>query len=250
MDLLSSGMNEDEILADYPSLEKEDILASLEYASHLVKVKSIYKASAWSSWSTLKLPFTLVKLFFCFSSSNNSYLRCWRNSPRTNGWNWQTKDWSFTRTGSHKRRISASWRPGLFETGFLFFVYPFLIFRFLENRSFLLERISTYRRVLSVDKKENFRSTFRTNFKDWTRSLFRSSLIPLWRPFAHIRFEKSPEDFFSGSGFSWLFLVILLPNRKCFFPEEISRLRRSVRERFFSRVISEITARTLLKFFF
>ncbi|RHX93056.1 hypothetical protein DLM75_07890 [Leptospira stimsonii] len=62
---------------------------------------------------------------------------------------------------------------------FPFFVYPFLIFRFLENRSFLLERISTYRRVLSVDKKENFRSTFRTNFKDWTRSLFRSSLIPL-----------------------------------------------------------------------
>lgn len=46
LDLLSSGMSEDEILADYPALEKEDILASLEYASHLVKVKSIYKASA------------------------------------------------------------------------------------------------------------------------------------------------------------------------------------------------------------
>ncbi|PJZ66360.1 DUF433 domain-containing protein [Leptospira wolffii] len=46
LDLLSSGMNEDEIISDYPSLEKEDILACLEYASNLVKVKSIYKASA------------------------------------------------------------------------------------------------------------------------------------------------------------------------------------------------------------
>ncbi|MGJ4748415.1 DUF433 domain-containing protein [Leptospira sp. SA-E8] len=46
LDLLSSGMSEDEIIADYPSIEKEDILACLEYASNLVKVKSIYKASA------------------------------------------------------------------------------------------------------------------------------------------------------------------------------------------------------------
>ncbi|TGN00032.1 DUF433 domain-containing protein [Leptospira dzoumogneensis] len=46
LDLLSSGMSEDEIISDYPSIEKEDILACLEYASNLVKVKSIYKASA------------------------------------------------------------------------------------------------------------------------------------------------------------------------------------------------------------
>ncbi|MCR1795712.1 DUF433 domain-containing protein [Leptospira sp. id769339] len=46
LDLLSSGMSEDEIITDYPSIEKEDILACLEYASNLVKVKSIYKASA------------------------------------------------------------------------------------------------------------------------------------------------------------------------------------------------------------
>ncbi|EIE03403.1 putative toxin-antitoxin system, antitoxin component [Leptospira licerasiae serovar Varillal str. VAR 010] len=39
-------MSEDEIILDYPSIEKEDILACLEYASNLVKVKSIYKASA------------------------------------------------------------------------------------------------------------------------------------------------------------------------------------------------------------
>lgn len=46
LDLLSSGMSEDEIITDYPSIEKEDILACLEYASNLVKIKSIYKASA------------------------------------------------------------------------------------------------------------------------------------------------------------------------------------------------------------
>ncbi|TGM06670.1 DUF433 domain-containing protein [Leptospira jelokensis] len=46
LDLLSSGMSESEIINDYPNLEKEDILACLEFASHLVKVKSIYKASA------------------------------------------------------------------------------------------------------------------------------------------------------------------------------------------------------------
>lgn len=46
LDLLSSGMNEDEIIQDYPSLAKEGVLACLEYASNLVKVKSIYKASA------------------------------------------------------------------------------------------------------------------------------------------------------------------------------------------------------------
>ncbi|WP_167450742.1 DUF433 domain-containing protein [Leptospira yasudae] len=46
LDLLSSGMSEGEIREDYPTLEREDILACLEYASNLVKIKSIYKASA------------------------------------------------------------------------------------------------------------------------------------------------------------------------------------------------------------
>jgi uncharacterized protein (DUF433 family) len=32
IDMLSSGMTTDEILADHPELEKEDILASLQYA--------------------------------------------------------------------------------------------------------------------------------------------------------------------------------------------------------------------------
>ncbi len=33
LDLLASGANFEEILTDYPSLEKEDILAAIEYAA-------------------------------------------------------------------------------------------------------------------------------------------------------------------------------------------------------------------------
>ena len=43
LDLLGSGMSIDEILDDYEDLEREDILAVLQYASKLSKVKSIYK---------------------------------------------------------------------------------------------------------------------------------------------------------------------------------------------------------------
>jgi uncharacterized protein (DUF433 family) len=43
LQLLSSGMSTEEILEDYEDLEKEDIMASLLYASKLTKVKSIYK---------------------------------------------------------------------------------------------------------------------------------------------------------------------------------------------------------------
>ncbi|AVV80684.1 hypothetical protein BWD13_11915 [Leptospira santarosai serovar Grippotyphosa] len=39
LDLLSSGMSEGEIIEDYPTLEKEDILACPEYASNLVKAR-------------------------------------------------------------------------------------------------------------------------------------------------------------------------------------------------------------------
>ena len=34
LELLSSGASFDEILADYPFLEREDIFAALEYAAH------------------------------------------------------------------------------------------------------------------------------------------------------------------------------------------------------------------------
>ncbi len=43
LDLLGSGMSIDEILDDYEDLEREDILAVLQYASKLSKVKSIHR---------------------------------------------------------------------------------------------------------------------------------------------------------------------------------------------------------------
>jgi uncharacterized protein (DUF433 family) len=46
LDLLSSGMSQEEILADYPAMESADILACLSYASKLVMVKSIHKIVA------------------------------------------------------------------------------------------------------------------------------------------------------------------------------------------------------------
>ncbi len=41
LELLASGMSIDELLEDYPDLEREDFLACLEYASRLVQLKSI-----------------------------------------------------------------------------------------------------------------------------------------------------------------------------------------------------------------
>lgn len=46
LDLLSSGMTNDEIIGDYPALQEEDIKACLAYASRLTKVKSIHKIGA------------------------------------------------------------------------------------------------------------------------------------------------------------------------------------------------------------
>ena len=41
LDLLSAGSSHEEILADYPSLQNDDILACLQYAAKLSRVKSI-----------------------------------------------------------------------------------------------------------------------------------------------------------------------------------------------------------------
>ena len=46
LDLLSAGMNNQEIVADYPAIEIDDIRACLSYASRLTKVKSIHKVVA------------------------------------------------------------------------------------------------------------------------------------------------------------------------------------------------------------
>jgi uncharacterized protein (DUF433 family) len=41
LDLLSAGMSVDEILADYEDLEREDILAALDFARQLSQIKRI-----------------------------------------------------------------------------------------------------------------------------------------------------------------------------------------------------------------
>ncbi len=46
LDLLSAGMSNAEILADYPSLEEDDIHACLAFATKLVRVNSIEAALA------------------------------------------------------------------------------------------------------------------------------------------------------------------------------------------------------------
>ncbi len=43
LELLSSGMSMEDILADYDDLEREDILAALLFATRLTQVKSIYQ---------------------------------------------------------------------------------------------------------------------------------------------------------------------------------------------------------------
>ncbi len=46
LELLSSGMTSDQILADYEDLELEDILAALDFARRLSQVKRIEPVSA------------------------------------------------------------------------------------------------------------------------------------------------------------------------------------------------------------
>jgi len=46
LELMASGMSIEEILEDYEDLEREDLLAVLQYASRLSKVKSIEALNA------------------------------------------------------------------------------------------------------------------------------------------------------------------------------------------------------------
>jgi uncharacterized protein (DUF433 family) len=46
LELLSSGMTTDEILADYEDLERDDILAALAYAARVTQTKRIEPAVA------------------------------------------------------------------------------------------------------------------------------------------------------------------------------------------------------------
>ncbi|MFN8561372.1 MAG: DUF433 domain-containing protein [Anaerolineae bacterium] len=45
LELLSAGMTYQEILIDYPDLEREDLLAALAYAAKLAEVKHSYAVS-------------------------------------------------------------------------------------------------------------------------------------------------------------------------------------------------------------
>lgn len=46
LELLASGMSNDEILADYPFIEIEDIKASLQYAAQIANAKSLIPSNA------------------------------------------------------------------------------------------------------------------------------------------------------------------------------------------------------------
>ena len=46
LELMAGGMSFEEILADYPDLEKEDLMASLQYADKLTEIKSIYRLAS------------------------------------------------------------------------------------------------------------------------------------------------------------------------------------------------------------
>lgn len=45
LELLSSGMTHDEVLADYPDLEREDLLATLAYAARLARSRRLQLTS-------------------------------------------------------------------------------------------------------------------------------------------------------------------------------------------------------------
>jgi uncharacterized protein (DUF433 family) len=47
LELLSSGMTPEEILADYEDLEHEDILAALSFATRLSQIKRVEPAMVW-----------------------------------------------------------------------------------------------------------------------------------------------------------------------------------------------------------
>jgi len=46
LDLLAAGMTNEEIIADYPAMENEDILACLAFASQLTRVKTFNRLIA------------------------------------------------------------------------------------------------------------------------------------------------------------------------------------------------------------
>jgi len=46
LEWLAAGMSTEEILADYPDLERDDVLAALSYAARLAHIKQIERLAA------------------------------------------------------------------------------------------------------------------------------------------------------------------------------------------------------------
>lgn len=46
LELMASGMTIEELLQDYPDLEREDLLACISYAAKLTRVKSIFRLAS------------------------------------------------------------------------------------------------------------------------------------------------------------------------------------------------------------
>ena len=46
LELMASGMTIENLLADYPDLEKEDFMACVQYAARLTQLKSIYRLAS------------------------------------------------------------------------------------------------------------------------------------------------------------------------------------------------------------
>jgi uncharacterized protein (DUF433 family) len=46
LELMASGMTNEELLNDYPDLQTEDFLACLQYAAKLTQIKSIYRIAS------------------------------------------------------------------------------------------------------------------------------------------------------------------------------------------------------------
>lgn len=46
LELLASGMTIEELMLDFPDLEREDFLACIDYASKLIHVKSIHRIAS------------------------------------------------------------------------------------------------------------------------------------------------------------------------------------------------------------
>jgi uncharacterized protein (DUF433 family) len=45
LELLSAGMTIEEILEDYPDLEREDLLACMAFAQQVMSIKSVYRVA-------------------------------------------------------------------------------------------------------------------------------------------------------------------------------------------------------------